>query len=116
MDGSSGGGNTSSCGMDTGLEMQCIEERAYICGNRMSTTHVLYRYADVITSSLPLLHLTLLHGSRSFHLFLLHMLRRFATSIAISRTLHTMATQLPFTRLVQETQIGILSVLRACYL
>lgn len=38
MDGSSGGGNTSSCGMDTGLEMQCIEERAYICGNRMSTT------------------------------------------------------------------------------
>lgn len=51
MDGSSGGGNTSSCGMDTGLEMQCIEERAHICGNRMSTTHVLYRYADVIISS-----------------------------------------------------------------
>lgn len=44
------------------------------------------------------------------------MLPRLGVSTIIPRALHTMASQLPFTRLVKETQIGILSVLRACYL
>lgn len=76
---------------------------------------MLSRAVDVTTLFyISLLQFRFLSVARS--LFFLHMLPRLCTSTAISRAVHTMASQLPFTRLVQETQIGILSVLRACYL
>lgn len=80
----------------------------------LSSHTMLSRAVDVTTLYISLLQFRFLSVARS--LFFLHMLPRLCTSTAISRAVHTMASQLPFTRLVQETQIGILSVLRACYL
>lgn len=80
----------------------------------LSSHTMLSRAVDVTTLYISLLQFRFLSVARS--LFFLHMLPRLCTSTAISRAVHTMASQLPFTRLVQETLIGILSVLRACYL